>query len=255
MVITGVCSLGLATLAIAEDTSSFNNKNFNNKKINSPKSENYTENYIVFDAGIPETRFNPAAVLTRENSLEIDRRIPRRDDSNGKRLPVIATSYISTTPSHAQPQPIPKKAIELIKEFEGFAEFAYIDTDGTPVIGYGLSRIKGKSVKMGDRISATQADVALKEELRKIQQQLKSKVTVELNDSQLSALASLSFNTGVNSIAESTLLRKLNAGDYNGAANEFLRWDKANVRGKLVRLPGLTRRRQAERQLFLDKSS
>jgi len=71
----------------------------------------------------------------------------------------------------------------------------------------------------------------------------------------LSALASISFNVGINSIKTSTLIRKVNAKDYAGAANEFLRWDKANLRGRLVQMPGLARRRQAERQLFLEQSS
>jgi GH24 family phage-related lysozyme (muramidase) len=75
---------------------------------------------------------------------------------------------------------------------------------------------------------------------------------VELSDRQLSALVSLAFNVGVDFVKNSTLIEKLNAGDYNGAANEFLRWDKANIEGSYVQLPGLTRRRQAERQLFLE---
>ena len=76
-----------------------------------------------------------------------------------------------------------------------------------------------------------------------------------MNESQLSALASISFNVGVGAIKKSTLLRKINAEDYTGAANEFLRWDKANMRGRLVQLPGLSRRRAAERDLFLTTDS
>ncbi len=86
------------------------------------------------------------------------------------------------------------------------------------------------------------------------QQELDKAITVDLSDRQLGAIASLSFNVGVSHIGNSTLVRKVNAGDYTGAANEFLRWDKADVRGRLVQLPGLTRRRYAERQLFLQDS-
>lgn len=152
-------------------------------------------------------------------------------------------------------QPVPLVAINLVKEFEGFASQAYIDTDGTPVIGYGLSTIGGTPVQIGDRISPLEADAALEAQLAMIQQELDRAIKVDLSDRQLSALASLSFNVGVNFIQDSTLVKKLNAGDYQGAANEFLRWDKANMGGRLVQLSGLTRRRQAERMLFLHLDS
>ncbi|MGB5715205.1 MAG: lysozyme, partial [Waterburya sp.] len=130
---------------------------------------------------------------------------------------------------------------------------AYIDTDGTPVIGYGLSRIAGKPVRIGDRISPTEADTALNNHLEEIHRELDQMVKVSLSEQQLSALASISFNVGINSIKKSTLVKKINEEDYAGAANEFLRWDKANLGGRLVQMPGLTRRRYAERQLFLEQ--
>ena len=141
--------------------------------------------------------------------------------------------------------------IAIVKEFEGFRSSAYIDTDGTPVIGYGQSRINGKPVKIGDRISASDADAALQAELQTIQQELLSVVKVNLNDNQLAALTSLAFNTGVGSIKKSTLVKNLNQQDYLGAANQFLRWNKADIRGQLMVMDGLTRRRNREKQLFL----
>ena len=147
---------------------------------------------------------------------------------------------------------VPAVGLNLIKEFEGFESQAYVDTDGTPVIGYGLSKISGKSVQLGDRISVVQADNALNRQMQVIQQELKQVIQIELSDRQLSAVASLAFNTGVDPIKESTLVSKINSGDSLGAADEFLRWDKADVNGSLVQLPGLTRRRQAERKLFLE---
>ena len=153
------------------------------------------------------------------------------------------------------PQPVSTRAIKIVKEFEGFKSEAYLDTDGTPVIGYGLSKIAGKPVQLGDRISRQEADLALKKQLQTIEQQLDRAIEVQIGDRQLDALASLSFNVGVDSIENSTLVKKLNTGDYTGAANEFLRWDKANVGGRLVKMPGLTRRRQAEKMLFLHLDS
>jgi lysozyme len=72
-------------------------------------------------------------------------------------------------------------------------------------------------------------------------------VTYTINQNQFDALVDFSFNLGLGNLGSSTLLKKLNAGDIKGAAEEFLRWDKAG--GKV--LAGLTKRRKAERDLFL----
>ena len=161
----------------------------------------------------------------------------------------LTTKTPPKTPSSSVEVSAPTVAI--VKEAEGFRSSAYLDTDGTPVIGYGQSRIEGRKVRIGDRISPSAADAALKAELEFIQQEILSTVTVELNSNQLGALSSLAFNTGVYRVKKSTLVRKLNQEDYLGAANEFLRWDKANIRGQLVRMEGLTKRRHRERELFL----
>ena len=143
------------------------------------------------------------------------------------------------------------KTVALVKELEGFRSYAYIDTDGTAVIGYGMSIINGRRVKLGDRISQVQAEIALKAKLQEIQQQILVASTVELDYNQLAALTSFAFNVGVEPLFKSTLFRKLNAGEFLGAANEFPRWDKANMGRRLVPLAGLTKRRQTERSLFL----
>ena len=157
---------------------------------------------------------------------------------------------ITTYKIDADNKPV-SQALNIIREFEGFREQAYIDTDGTPVIGYGLSKVDGRKIQLGDRISVAKADAALRKQVLHLQEQIKSMVKVELNSNQLSALSSFAFNVGINGVKRSTLLKKLNAGDYVGAANEFPRWNKAHVRGQLVPLAGLTRRREAEKQLFL----
>lgn len=145
--------------------------------------------------------------------------------------------------------------LTFVKKFEGFKEQAYWDTDGTAVIGYGLSQINGQKVKIGDRINQAQADTALHDKLEQIQQEILSAVKVDLNTNQLAALTSLVYNSGSRVITRSTLLSKLNSGDYVGAANEFPRWNKANMGGRLVPLAGLTNRRLAEKQLFLAPSN
>ncbi len=213
IVLISICSMGLASISIAEG------------KI-----------------------YEPSKNVVKDLQLE------RLDNSLATKIKKLE-GFKQQTPRKLQPQPISDTTVNLIKEFEGFEAQAYIDTDGTPVIGYGLSRIAGQPVQIGDRIDPKQAEIALNHHLQEIHRELDKIVQVDLSDRQFSALASISFNVGINSIKSSTLVKKINAEDYTGAANEFLRWDKANLRGRLVQMPGLTRRRQAERQLFLDSSS
>lgn len=142
------------------------------------------------------------------------------------------------------------ETVNLIKQFEGFSSLAYIDTSGLPVVGYGQTRINGRTVSMGQYITEAQANHALEKELHHIQNLVRSHVRVKLNPYQLGALTSLVYNTGTRILTNSTLIRKLNSGDYVGAANEFPRWNKANQGGRLIPLPGLTRRRLAEQKLF-----
>ncbi len=143
------------------------------------------------------------------------------------------------------------EAVNLIKNFEGFRSSAYIDTSGLPVIGYGQTKVNGSTVTLGQYITQSQADTALEQELYHIQQLVLSHVKVDLNPYQLGALTSLVYNAGAVILKDSTLIRKLNAGDYIGAAKEFIRWNKANQGGNLVVYPGLTKRRLAEQKLFL----
>ena len=140
---------------------------------------------------------------------------------------------------------ISARGLDLICEFEGCRLQAYRCPAGVVTLGFGHT----KGVKMGDRLpNIAAAKKLLQQDLDNeyIPGVLKS-VRVPLTQNQLDALVSLCYNIGVGAIAKSTLVRKLNSGDIQGAANEFLKWDKAGGRT----LPGLTRRRVAERQLFL----
>ena len=141
--------------------------------------------------------------------------------------------------------------LNLIKQYEGFRPYAYIDSSGLPVIGYGQTTIYGRTVTMGQYITQPQADAALAAELDRIQRLVLNTVRVDLNAHQLGALTSLVYNAGTRVITQSTLSRKLNAGDFTGAAREFTRWNKANQGGQLVEFPGLTKRRIDEQKLFL----
>ncbi|MEX5074866.1 lysozyme [Enterobacter cloacae] len=140
------------------------------------------------------------------------------------------------------------KGIALIKEFEGCKLTAYQDSVGVWTIGYGWTQpVGGKPIRAGMTIKQETAERLLKTGLVSYESDVCRLVKVGLTQGQFDALVSFTYNLGARSLSTSTLLRKLNTGDYAGAADEFLRWNKAG--GKV--LNGLTRRREAERALFL----
>lgn len=133
--------------------------------------------------------------------------------------------------------------INLIKRFEGLRLEAYRDSVGIPTIGYGHTH----GVKMGDVITGAQADAFLREDLQVAELTINTNVKVRLTQGQFDALASFVFNLGSGNFVKSTLLKKLNTGDYAGAADEFGKWVNAGEK----KLPGLVKRRAAEREVFL----
>lgn len=132
--------------------------------------------------------------------------------------------------------------VDLIKQFEGRSLNAYKDSVGIITIGYG--HING--VKLGDVITGQQADAFLREDLQVAELTVNTNVEVKLSQGQFDALVSFVFNLGVGNFVKSTLLKKLNAGDYFGAAGEFGKW--VNAGG--TTLKGLIKRRAAEREMF-----
>lgn len=131
----------------------------------------------------------------------------------------------------------------LIKEAEGLRLSAYLCPAGVWTVGWGSTR----EVYEGMEITEEEAEARLDADLSVFESGVEKCVGVPLTDNQFSALVSFAFNLGLGNLKSSTLLRKLNGRDYQGAADEFTRWDNAG--GKA--LPGLTKRRQAERALFL----
>jgi len=100
-------------------------------------------------------------------------------------------------------------------------------------------------------ITTPQAEKLLRNDLAWVREVLAKDVKVPLSQPQYDALASFVFNLGGANFRSSTLLKKLNAKDYVGAADELLKWDKQRQNGKMVKLRGLTKRRKEERELFL----
>lgn len=143
---------------------------------------------------------------------------------------------------------ISKDGLDLIKEFEGLRLEAYLCASGVPTIGWGHT----SNVQMGDKITEEEAEKYLLQDLESFEQCVNTWVNVKISQSEFDALVSFSFNVGCTALSTSTLLRKLNDKfPRKEVANEFDRWVKG-VGG--VTLEGLVRRREAEKQLFLQKS-
>jgi GH24 family phage-related lysozyme (muramidase) len=159
-----------------------------------------------------------------------------------------ATTYFDAIHASAPPAPTPgrhvtARGVAVVENFEGLELSAYRDSVGVATIGYGHTN----GVRMGQTITREQADAFLRSDLTWAEHAVCSDVTAPLNDNQFDALVSFTFNCGAGALAGSTLLRKLNAGDYPGAADAFLSW----VNGDHGPLPGLVARRNEERGLFL----
>lgn len=144
-------------------------------------------------------------------------------------------------------RPVPQAALDLAKHFEGLRLKAYVCQAGKLTIGYGHTG----NVFAGQEITEAEADRLLAKDMASAASAVCFQITPEITDNQYAALCDFVFNLGSGNLVTSTLRAKINAGDMAGAADEFLRWNKARVNGELVPLPGLTKRRTAERELFL----
>lgn len=140
---------------------------------------------------------------------------------------------------------ISDKGLDLIKRFEGFRDTAYLCPAGVWTIGYGHTQ----DVKEGDTITQDKAEELLREEVAAKYEPIVVSNTngLELTQGQFDALVSFVYNVGAYNFETSHLLSLLKAGDIEGAAAQFERWNRAG--GKV--LDGLTARRAAERELFL----
>jgi len=143
---------------------------------------------------------------------------------------------------------ISQAGLDLIKRFEGCELEAYQDAVGIWTIGYGHT---GSDVHKGLKITQAQADAILAKDVERFASGVAANVRVALTQSEFDALVSFAFNVGLTAFRTSTLLKLLNDNsDRSVVATQFLRWNKA---GDKV-LEGLTKRRNAEKELFLSKA-
>jgi lysozyme len=159
-------------------------------------------------------------------------------------------------------QKISPDALEHLKRWEGLVLFAYDDAEGprtrrlvapgeavrgTLTIGYGHTR----TVKPGQTITPVEAEQLLRADLRVFEDAVNDAVLVPLNGNQFAALVAFTFNVGVGAFRSSTLLRRLNGGEYDAVPIEMARWTKTTIAGKRVTSPGLVNRRAAEAGLWV----
>lgn len=132
----------------------------------------------------------------------------------------------------------------LIQDREGVKYKAYLDPVGIPTVCAGVT---GPDVIMGKIYTEKECDALLKKHMRSAVKAVDESVKVNLNDYQKAALISFTYNMGVTAFKQSTLLKKLNAGDRKGACDELRRWIYAD--GKVWK--GLIERREIERAMCL----
>lgn len=143
---------------------------------------------------------------------------------------------------------VSNKGVDLICEFEGKRLAAYDDGVGIWTIGFGTIKYpNGVRVKKGDTCTLDQAKEYMRHDLIEFEHTVNISVKVPLNQNQFDALVSLAYNIGSSAFKSSTLVKKLNTGDYQGAADQFNVW--VNAGGK--RMQGLVNRRDREKLLFL----
>lgn len=139
---------------------------------------------------------------------------------------------------------INQAGIDLIKEHEGLRLDSYQDGGGVWTIGYGST---GRDIGPELTWTQEQAEARLCSDLHRFENSVEQLVLVPMTDNQFAALVSFCYNLGAGALEHSTLLRLLNEGDIEGAADQFLRWDHDGG----VKVAGLTARRNDERSLFL----
>ena len=133
-----------------------------------------------------------------------------------------------------------------IATHEGYRSEAYKDTVGIPTIGYGETA----GVRMGDKTTPERALVQLLESTEKHADAIRQCIHVPLYQHEFDAYVSLAYNIGTGAFCKSTLVKKLNQGDYTGACEEIRRWNKTG--GKV--LPGLVKRREAEYRMCMGET-
>lgn len=143
---------------------------------------------------------------------------------------------------------ISQKGINHIKSYEKLVLEAYMPTKhDVPTVGYGHTH----GVKMSDKIDELQAELFLREDLAWVESCVNKYVKVPMTQSQYDGLCGFVFNLGEANFKSSTMLKYINAGNWEAAAKSMLQWNKQRTPSGLVVLNGLTKRRAKESAMLL----
>jgi len=140
-----------------------------------------------------------------------------------------------------------ERGIALIRQFEGLELESYQDIAGVWTIGFGHTETAGPN----QRISEREAEELLRRDLKPREKAVDDLANVSINQNEFDALVSFVYNVGIAAFRGSTARKRLNRGDRLGAGDALTWWNKATVNGVLREVKGLTRRRAAERGLFI----
>ncbi|QRM23506.1 lysozyme [Burkholderia pseudomallei] len=143
----------------------------------------------------------------------------------------------------------------FIQKREGCVLHVYVDAVGIPTIGYGRAlhmTLAQAQALYPNGITQAQAQAMFDQDIVPFVNNVNAVVKVPLTQNQFDACVSFCYNAGNGAFNGSTLLRLLNSGNYQGAADQFLVWNKGRVSGQLVTIQGLLNRRTAERAIFLN---
>ena len=203
---------------------------------------------VLAALGMSYSENRDSELRLKDTPKKIEQRIlPNEFYDNLERKLDIAPASKTKSTKPANEYRTSRDGIELVKQFEGLREDAYKCPAGVLTIGYGHTG----DVKPGDRITREKATEYLTADLKHAENAVGKYVTVPLTQKQYDSLVSFAYNVGNGAFRKSTLLEKLNAGDYNGAAEQFQRWVKANGE----KCDGLVNRRQKENECFLGVES
>jgi lysozyme len=145
-----------------------------------------------------------------------------------------------------------KRAVDLIKKFEGFYADSYLCPAGVPTIGFGSTMWSdGKKVKLGQRISMEEAEKLL---MWEITNKAIALPVMSVNQNMFDAIVSFVYNLGLGAFLRSTLYKKIQQNPFDESIrNEFMKWSYAKVKGEMKQLKGLMKRRTAEANLYYEK--
>lgn len=141
---------------------------------------------------------------------------------------------------------VSQRGVDAVKRFEGYRTERYDDIAGNRTIGYGHLIRKGENY---GKINEKKAEELLREDLKSAENAVRKYVKTDINKNQFDALVSFVYNVGTGNFKGSTLLKKVNSKDFEGAAGEFAKWNKAG--GKVI--AGLVKRRAEEKEMFEGK--